>query len=92
MHGGGFISFDSLGKTEEQAPEAAGTPVRIAAGEQLEHEILLDDLAVLTVRVLRNGVPAPDVSVRLTAKQEGSDYYSGWNSSGVSGVSSANRR
>ncbi|MDA1259200.1 MAG: carboxypeptidase regulatory-like domain-containing protein [Planctomycetota bacterium] len=74
-----------VGNEKPDAPP--GEAVRIEAAEQTVHEILLEDLAVVTVRVLRGGAPAPDVAVRLEPKTEtNSNYYSGWNSGNASGT------
>lgn len=82
-----MLAWDDGAKEPEAAPEP-GEQVRIEAGGTLVHEILLEDLAIVTVLVTRGGLPAPDVAIRLEPKPDESadNFYSGWDSGEASGV------
>ena len=62
---------------DELAPDQPRVEVR--AGEVKDFELLVGDLALLTVVVTRGGLPAPDVKVHLKEVQEDNRnrYYSG---------------
>ncbi len=83
--------FDSPGGEKEQ-PVPAGEAVELFAGQCTEKEIVLRDLAVVTVRVLRGGSPAADVFVRVEAIQqdEGDVSWSG-GGNGPSGLQTDGR-
>lgn len=87
------VGFDELmvwssigGETAEPPAPPDGASVRVRTGEVTEHGIVLDDLAVLTVKVTRGGgAPAPDVAVRLQRATEG-DEWGGWGGGDPSGA------
>jgi hypothetical protein len=81
------VMLEDLGGTPAKAEAPTGAAVQIQPGEETEHEILLEDLALLTVRVERGGVPAPDVAVRLEAVREDDGMFFGnWSSGETSGT------
>jgi hypothetical protein len=76
----GSIAFSTDLVAEPEAAPQAGQLVELTAGQCLEKEIIVNDLAVVTVRVLRNGAPAADVFVRLEARsdEEGGETENYW--------------
>lgn len=92
----GDIALNFGGEAEPPAAPPSGDLVQLTAGQCLEKELILDDLAVVTVRVLRNGSPAADVFVRLEPRadeQDGNteDFFGGMNGGGPSGLATDGR-
>lgn len=66
----GDVAWTDNAEAAAPPPAQTGAPVELIAGQCVEKELVLNDLAVVTVRVLRNGAPAADVFARLEPRSE----------------------
>ncbi len=91
----GFFSGDVLVLSNDAEPEApappAGETVLLEAGTCLERELVLHDLAIVTVHVLRAGLPAADVQVHIAPVTEGDDGQASWGGGQDQGVATDGR-
>jgi len=89
---GGDMVFADSSEAAAPPPPQAGMPVELVAGQCIEKELVLNDLAVVTVRVLRNGAPAADVFARLEARSEENGMsWGGMHGGGPSGLATDGR-
>lgn len=88
----GDVVFADSSEAAAPPPAQAGMPVELVAGQCVEQELVLNDLAVVTVRVLRNGAPAADVFARLEARSEEDGMsWGGMHGGGPSGLATDGR-